>query len=40
MKTRPDLLKSQDWTDPQKSFTIPYIHGFQTHVARLRYVEA
>lgn len=33
-KTRPDLLKSQDWTNPQKSLTIPYIHGFQTEGAR------
>jgi len=33
-KTRPDLFISQDWTDPQKSLTIPYIHGFQTEVAR------
>ena len=33
-KTRPGLFKSQGWTDPQKSLTIPYIHGFQTEVAR------
>lgn len=33
-KTRPDLFKSQGWTDPQKSLTIPYIHEFQTEVVR------